>query len=130
MIVMHWRQISVATFHRRGGALKYLHPLGRPHVPLFEGMGRQALRERMMVKGALSGLQCLPDFGFPAGTARVSRLVLPIHKREEDLRSPLLPPGGEGRVGDVLSDTFPPEVHQGRQGWYLLADLGDGRVTD
>jgi len=43
---------------------------------------RQALGERMMAKGALHGLQCLPDFDFPARTARVSHVVLPIHKRE------------------------------------------------
>ena len=82
MMVMHVRQIAVATFHRRGGALQDLHPLGRPHVPLFEGMGRQAWRERMLVNGALSGLQGLPDVGFPAGTARVSHVVLPIDQRE------------------------------------------------
>ena len=82
MMVMHVRQIPVATFHGRGGALKGLHPLGRPYVPLFEGLGRKALRERMMAKGALHGLQSVPDFGFPAGTARVSHMVLPIDHRE------------------------------------------------
>src|SRR5712692_2759255 len=89
MIVMHLRQITVATFDGRGGALKSLHPLGRPHVPLFEGLGRQALRERMMAKGALHSLQCLPYFGFSAGTAHVSHVVLPIDKREQDLCGPL-----------------------------------------
>ena len=29
----------------------------------------------------------------------------------------------------ILLDPGPPEVHQGRQGWHLLADLGPGSVT-
>ena len=115
MMMMHWRQRAVAPFDRRRGTLKGAHPVGSPCLPLFEGLGRKALGERMMAKGNLPSLQCLPYFGFPAGTARVGHLVLPIDKREQELFSPLPPHGGDGRVCQITSDPFPPEVHQGRQ---------------
>ena len=86
-------------------------------MPLFEGLGRKALGERMMAKGNVHSLQCLPYFGFPAGTARVGHVVLPIDQREQELFSPLPPHGGDGRVCHITSDPFPPEVDQGRQGW-------------
>jgi len=33
-------------------------------------------------------------------------------------------------VGHITPDSGPPEVHDGRQGWQLLAHLGHGGVTD
>src|SRR3989442_1740742 len=83
MIVMHVRPRAVAPFDRRRGTLKGAHPVSRPCLPLFEGLGRKALGERMMATAALDSLQCLPYFGFPAGTARVGHLVLPLAKRAQ-----------------------------------------------
>jgi hypothetical protein len=60
LIVMQLRKGTVATLHRRRGTLKGAHPVGSPLLPRFEGLGRQALGERMMAKGDLYSLQGLP----------------------------------------------------------------------
>src|SRR3989442_1658777 len=99
---------------------------GSPGLPRFEALRRKAWGARMLVKGALPRLQCLPQLGFPARTACVSHLGSPIDQREPVLFSPLPPQGGEGRVCPITFDAFPPEVHQGRQGWNLLATLRYG----
>ena len=44
----------------------------------------------MLVQGDLGSFQSLPELGFPAGTARVSYLVLPIDSWEQGLFSPPL----------------------------------------
>jgi len=64
-MMMHLRQRAVAPFDRRRGTLKGAHPVGSPCLPLFEGLGRKALGERMMAKGNLPSLQCLPYCNYP-----------------------------------------------------------------
>jgi hypothetical protein len=89
--------------------------VGRPCLPLFEALGRQTLGECMLAKGDLHRLQCLSYLGFPSGTARVSHVVLPLDQWEQGFFCPLPPYGGDGRVGQITPDPFPPEVHEGRQ---------------
>jgi hypothetical protein len=127
--VMPWRQLTVAAFHRRGGALQGLPPLGRPHGPLLAGVWRQALGEGRLAQGALQGLQGVPAWGCPMGTARMRHVVCPIHQRAEDLCSPLPPQGRARGVGHRLAAACPPEGHQGCQGGYRRADFGERRVT-
>src|SRR5215471_16253111 len=91
LIVMQLSQGPVAALHGRRGALKGTHPVDSPGLPRLEGLGRQAWGECMLVQGALGSFQCLPELGFPAGTARVSYLVLPIDSGEQGLLSPPLP---------------------------------------
>ena len=117
MIMMHLRQITVTPFDRRRGTLQGAHPLGCPGLPLLKDLGRKTLGERMTAKGTLHRLQCLPYFGFPADTARVGYLVLPIDQWEQALFSPLSPHGGKGHMCHIPSDPLPPEVHQRCQGW-------------
>ena len=58
--------------------------MGRPCLPRVEGLGRQALRERMMAKGGLHSFQGLLKADFPAGTTCAGHLVLPgIHLRRD-----------------------------------------------
>ena len=90
---------------------------------------RKALGDRMLAKGDLRSLQCLPQFGFPSGATCVGHLVLPIDKRQQELPGPCPPHGGERRLVQITLDPFPPEVHQGRQGRQLLADLCPGALT-
>jgi hypothetical protein len=99
-------------------------------VPRLAGVGRQAWGQRRRVKGALSSFQGLASLGLPAGTRRVGHVVRPIAPWEPGLCSPLLPSGGEGRVGSSAPDPGPPEVHDGRPGWQRRAPLGHGGVPD
>jgi hypothetical protein len=70
-----------------------------------------------MAKGNLHSLQGVLYLGFPAGTARVGHLMLPIDQREQALFRPLPSYGRDGRLFHITPDPFPPEVHEGRQGW-------------
>lgn len=85
--------------------------------------------DRMVAKGDMSSLQCLPHLGFPSGAARVSHLMLPRDKRQQGLPGPPPPHGGEGRLVPIKPDPFPPEVHEGREGRQLLSDLLHGALT-
>jgi hypothetical protein len=62
------------------------------------------LGEGMLAKGDVHRLQGLPYLGFPAGTARVSHVVLPIDQREQGLFRPL------SRIVKIFEPTFLLEV--------------------
>ena len=82
-----------------------------------------------MAKGDLYSLQCLSYLGFPAGTARVGYLVLPIDPWKQGLPRPLPPGRGDGRLLQILVDPCPPKIDQGGQGGQLVTDLLQQIVT-
>jgi hypothetical protein len=126
MIVMHLRQITMASFDGRRGALKGLDPVGRPRCPRRQDLGGQPLRAGVSLKRASHRFQGLLHLGCAAAATRARHLLVPIHHRQEALVHPLLPSGRQDAWRHILPHPLPPNIHQGREGRSLLADFVQG----
>jgi hypothetical protein len=92
MVLVHWRQRTIAPFHGRGGPLKGLRPLKGPRFPIRQHVGSSPLGESVLVT---CGAHLFPGFlplGFPSAAARARHLMVPIDHRQEALVHPLPPP--------------------------------------
>ena len=86
MVLVHWRQRTIAPFHGRGG------PLKGPRFPIRQHVGSSPLGESVLVT---CGAHLFPGFlhlGFPSAAARARHLMVPIDHRQEALVHPLPPP--------------------------------------
>jgi hypothetical protein len=128
MMVRPVRERTVATFDGRGGALQGLHPLGRPHVPLFTHLGGHPPGDRVLGHRATDRLQEPEPLGLPACATRLGGLVGPRDKRQEPLPGPAPAQGRQVEWLHSLPHPCPPKSHQGRAGRDLLADLRQGIV--
>src|SRR5215471_4488661 len=117
MIVMHLRQITVAPFDGRRGALKGFDPVGRPRCPLCQDLGGQPLGDGVSLKRGAHLVQGLLHLRFASAATRARHLLAPIHHRQEALVHPLLPLGREDEWRQILSYPLPPKVHQGSESW-------------
>src|SRR5262249_51908624 len=112
-----------------GGPLKSVDLPRCPGVPVLQSLWRQPQSQRMRVKGGTHRLPCLPPLSFPPRAARVGYVVLPIHPWEQELLGPSPPWRRDSCLLQIPLDTFPPKIHQGCEGRYLLADFLHGVVT-
>jgi hypothetical protein len=78
MVMMHLREIAIATFDGGRGTLKGAHTLVGPRLPLLKGLARKPLGEPVVLKCRLARLPGLAQLSFPPGTACVGHLVGPI----------------------------------------------------
>ena len=130
MIVMHLRQIAVATFNGRCSPLKSCGPLRRPRFPLRQDSGRQLLGHRVRLKCGLHGLESLEQLGFASRATCAGRLLLPIYERQQHLFNPSPPYRREGHVLHIAPYPLPPKVHQGAQPSELLVNLVHSLLFD
>jgi hypothetical protein len=119
----------MTAFDGGRGALKGAYALAGPRLPRLKGLKGKPLGEHVGVTRRLARLQGLAEPGFPAYTAGVRHVVGPRDAWQEGLLGPHPPARRQPGVLHLLLNTCPPEVHQGRQGWQLLAPLGPGGVT-
>src|SRR5262249_48021215 len=123
VIVLHLRQIAVASFHCRGRPLEGPGMLTCPRCPACAHLGREPPGARVPLKGALNPRECPCDLGLLLWTARACQLFLPVHQRQQQFLHPLYPPWGYRYVLQVVPHRLPPEIDQRRYTGKLLTDL-------
>ena len=130
MVVMHLRQRAVATFDGRGGPLKRLGLLSRPHFPPLKHIGRELLGDRVSVKRVLNGFQGLSELGVAARATRVQHVQMPIHQRQQCLCNPAPPPRRQDHLLSILLHPLPPKVDERGNASERFAHLGPGGRFD
>ena len=126
MVVLHLREIPVATFNRRGGPLERPGVLTRPLFPARQQLGCQLPGARMPLKRFFNRLEHESNLGLLPWTACAAQLLLPVQQRQQQCFSPLCPPRGHDHLLQVLTHRLPPKIDQGRDASKLLANLVQG----
>lgn len=128
MIVMHVRQIPIASFDGRRGALKGFDPVGCPRDPRRQDLGGQPLGDGVSLTRTSHRFQGLLHLGFAAAAPCARHVRVPRHHRQQARVHPLLPSGRQGQWRHILPHPLPPNIHQGSEGRSLRADFVHGVV--
>ena len=91
------------------------------------GAGGQPLGEGVLVKRSYDFFSCLRTVALRR-RQRVRAIWAPNRPQEAGLRAPIVSTSATGQMAPNLAGRLPPEVHQGRQGRYLLVDFCHGVV--
>lgn len=126
MVMLHLRQISVASFNRRRRPLKRLGMRRRPRVPTRQHLGFELAGAWMPLKRRFHRLEHARDLGLLLRVARAAKLLVPVRTGQQQVFSPLGPPWCHRQLCQILSYGLPPTVDQNRDAANLPLDLGQG----
>ena len=113
MVVLHLREIAVATFNRRRRPLERLGMLRRPRFPTRQQLRFKLSGAGMPLKHLFNRLEHERNRGFLPWVARAAQLFLPVHQWQQHVFSPLGPPRRHRQLRQVLTYRLPPQVDQG-----------------
>jgi hypothetical protein len=103
MVMLHLREVAVASLNRRRGPLERPGMLCRPRLPTRQHLGSELSGARMPLEGLFNRLEHERDLGFLPWTARAMELLVPVHQWQQPCFSPL---GGRNEMD-------PPPVRTG-----------------
>jgi hypothetical protein len=126
MVVLHLREIAVASLNRRRSSLEGPGMLSSPRFPARQHLGFELPSARMPLKRFFNRFEHERDLILLPSTACAMELLLPVHQGQQHLFSPLAPPRRHRPLRQVLTYRLPPKIDQGRNASQLLADLVQG----